>query len=252
LPGEIVGATARVVALSTAGALGSARTDAGPRVVVAGPIVGEAAAGEVAGVVAVDAVAAGATVSDDDEECELEHATMRVSRSAADSAHTAGGRGTGPDGTGRARDFRATPGYRDVVTFTTWLPVEAEADVWDLVPGAAEALRALYASLWTTGLDPALLDLCRARADAVVEGRTRDEPATLGEADRAALAFTEQYVLDPHGVTDAQAEELHRFFTAPQLAALTTALATFDALARVRTVLRSRSGTPASIDVSPT
>jgi hypothetical protein len=138
------------------------------------------------------------------------------------------------------------------VTFTTWLPVDAEADVLDLVPGAAEALRALYASLWTAGVDPALVERCRARTNAVVEGRTRDESATLGEADRAALAFTEQYVLDPHGVTDAQAEELHRFFTAPQLAALTTALATFDALARVRTVLGSRSGTPASIDVSPT
>jgi hypothetical protein len=136
------------------------------------------------------------------------------------------------------------------VAYTTWLPVETESGVWDLVPGAAEALRALYASLWASGVDAALLERCRARAEAVIEGRASDEPGTLSDADRAALAFAEQYVLDPHGVTDAQTEELHRFFTAPQLAALTTALATFDALARMRTVLGSRSGTPASIDLS--
>jgi len=106
-------------------------------------------------------------------------------------------------------------------------------------------------ALWDAGVDPTLLERCRARAEAIIGGRTTDDPDASSEADRAAVAFAEQYVIDPHGVTDAQAEELHRLFTPPQLAALTTALATFDALARVRTVLVSRSGTPASIDVSP-
>jgi len=52
-------------------------------------------------------------------------------------------------------------------------------------------------------------------------------------------------------VTDADAAALHTLFTPEQLAALTTALATFDALARVRVVLRSPAGTAASIDIDP-
>jgi len=51
-------------------------------------------------------------------------------------------------------------------------------------------------------------------------------------------------------VTDEQAAALHRVCTPGQLAALTTAVATFDALARVRAVLASAGGTPASIDLT--
>jgi alkylhydroperoxidase family enzyme len=157
--------------------------------------------------------------------------------------------------------------------FATWLPVEAGRDVWDLVPGAHEHLRALYASLWEAGVDPALLELCRIRIATLVGSETdlqvRDPRAGLDpekvaaltswptsdrftEGDRAALAFAEQYVLDAHGVTDAQTEELHRLFTPPQLAALTTAIATFDALARVRTILADPSGAAASVGVALT
>jgi len=137
------------------------------------------------------------------------------------------------------------------VSFATWLPVEPGSDVWDLVPDAAAALRALYRSLWTAGVDPGVLDACRARVDAVVGGTPRLDPEDTGAAVQAAVAFAEQYALDPHGVTDADAAALHTVFTPEQLAALTTALATFDALARVRAVLRSPAGTAASIDIDP-
>jgi len=135
------------------------------------------------------------------------------------------------------------------VAFATWLSVEAGTDVWDLVPDAAVALRALYASLWDAGIDPAVLDACRARVEAVVAGLPRSDPEDGGAAVRAAVAFAEQYALDPHGVTDADAAALHDLFTPEELAVLTTALATFDALARVRVVLSSPAGTVASIAI---
>ena len=138
------------------------------------------------------------------------------------------------------------------MVYATWLPLEPGADVWDLVPGARDALRALYASLWQAGLDGALLERCRRRAEALIAGLPAEDDAGCSEREHAALGFVEQYVIDPHGVTDGQAEALHRLFTPEELAALTTALATFDALARVRTVLGAVAGTPASIEITAT
>ena len=135
--------------------------------------------------------------------------------------------------------------------YTTWLPVDAGADMWELVPAPHEQLRNLQFSFVRAGLDPALLDACRARIDALVGGApdVTTDPS-LSDAERAAVGFAEQFVLDPRGVTDAQAEELHRLFADSQLAALTTAVATFDAVARVKTVLADPGGTAASIDLS--
>ena len=126
--------------------------------------------------------------------------------------------------------------------------------------GAAE-LAALYAELWDAGIDAVTLELCRLRmatligsaADlavreprAVAAGLTEELVAALPDwptssrftdAHRAALRFAEQYVIDAHGFTDDDMVAMHDHFTAPQLASLTTACATFDALARARTVL---------------
>ena len=133
--------------------------------------------------------------------------------------------------------------------FTTWLPVEAGAEVWDLVPAPHRQLRDLQSSLVRAGLDPVLLERCRARIDALVGGAGVTTYGPMSDAERAAVGFAEQFVLDPRGVTDAQAEELHRLFPDPQLAALTTAVATFDAVARVTAVLADPAGTPARVDV---
>jgi len=129
-----------------------------------------------------------------------------------------------------------------------------------LATGAAQ-LQALYDELWDAGVDPVTLELCRLRmatligsaADmglreprAVTAGLTEElvellpswpTAAEFTDAQRVALGFAEQYVIDAHGFTDDDMAVMHEHFTDPQLATLTTACATFDALARVRTVL---------------
>jgi hypothetical protein len=149
---------------------------------------------------------------------------------------------------------------------TTWLPAAAEAgtataDLLELLPAGAEELRALYTGLWEAGVDPVTLELCRRRmsmlitpgADpgppdprAVAAGLDDELLSAVADwptsdrydaARRAAIGYAEQYVLDPHGFTDAGAAAMHRHFTPEQLATLTTAVATFDALSRVRALL---------------
>ncbi len=136
------------------------------------------------------------------------------------------------------------------------IPAEG-AELRDLLPDAHRQLDVLYDGLWDAGVDPATLELCRLRIATLVGSAAdlaaRDPRAGLDEAlvaglpawptsamfteaQRAALGFAEQFTLDAHGVTDAQAAELHRFYTPPQLATLTTAIAVFDALARVRAI----------------
>jgi alkylhydroperoxidase family enzyme len=133
--------------------------------------------------------------------------------------------------------------------FTTWLPVEPGTEVLDLVGDAGEALRALYASLWDAGVDTGVLSACQAAIEATIGTRARDGGGDVDAATQAAVMFAEQYVVDAHGVTDAQAAVLHEHFSDEQLAALTTAIATFDAVARVRAVLAARGGTPVMFTV---
>jgi alkylhydroperoxidase family enzyme len=140
-------------------------------------------------------------------------------------------------------------------------PGGAAPEVLAGLPTGGAQLAALYAELWDAGVDAVTLELCRLRmatligsaADlavreprAVAAGLTEELVAALpdwptsprfSDAQRAALDFAEQYVIDAHGFTDADMIAMHDHFTPPQLAALTTACATFDALARVRTVL---------------
>ncbi|HZQ86265.1 MAG TPA: hypothetical protein VFA83_15565 [Acidimicrobiales bacterium] len=130
------------------------------------------------------------------------------------------------------------------MTFSTWLPLDAGAEVLELLPGAGEALRALYRSLWESGVDPAVLSACQAAIESAIGTLRTDPPHAADAATQAAVMFAEQYVVDAHGVTDAQAAALHEHFTDAQLAALTTAIATFDAIARVRAVLAAEGGAP--------
>jgi hypothetical protein len=135
------------------------------------------------------------------------------------------------------------------MSFATWLPVEPGTEVLDLIGGAGGALRELYASVWDAGVDPAVLTACRAAIEATIGTGARDAAEEAGAATRAAVMFAEQFAVDAHGVTDAQAAVLHEHFTDEQLAALTTAVATFDAIARVRAVLAAAGGTPATFTV---
>jgi alkylhydroperoxidase family enzyme len=138
---------------------------------------------------------------------------------------------------------------------TTWLPVKG--DPLDQIPAVADQLRSLVARLWDAGVDPVTLELCRLRVASLVGAPTDEafrsplamsdglvdalsdwpDHPRFSDARRAALDFAEQYVLDAHGVTDRQADQLREHFTPSQLATLTTAIAVFDALGRARAVL---------------
>jgi alkylhydroperoxidase family enzyme len=124
----------------------------------------------------------------------------------------------------------------------TWLRTNADgaAAVFDLRPEAHAGFNDLYAGLWNEDVDEATLDACRDRIAAVLAyapDPTADRD--LSPAARAAVAYAEQYALDPHGLRDADFVALHEHYTDAQLATLTLAVAMFDALARFSTALEA-------------
>ena len=148
-----------------------------------------------------------------------------------------------------------------------WLPAVATgATAFDRVLGLRPDLCADYhafaALFWDDGLvGPVVLELCRLRIAQLLgcegELRLRHEPARaagLDEAkiarldrwptapeftavERACLAYAEQFVLDAHAISDAQAAEVASHLTPAGLVALTEALALFEGFARFRTVM---------------
>jgi len=115
----------------------------------------------------------------------------------------------------------------------SWLPGTPE-----LAPAAYERFRALYDGLWRGGMDAGVLELCRARIGALVRAeRSPIDWSELDDAQRAALAFAEQYVLDPHGLRDSDFAALHAHFEPPEIATLVLAVAMFDARSRFECAL---------------
>ena len=106
-----------------------------------------------------------------------------------------------------------------------------------LDPHVAGTLDELVQALDGVGLDSELLELCAARVEQMIEGEA-SAASSQDDREKVVLAFTEQYVLDAHGVTDELCAELNAHLSPPELAALTTAIATFEALARTRAVLK--------------
>jgi len=106
-----------------------------------------------------------------------------------------------------------------------------------LDPHVGETLQEFLQVLEKAGLDRELLALCAARAQQMIGAGTLAAPPQ-NNRERVALAFAEQYVLDAHGVTDDLCRELNTHFSPPELAALTTGIATFEALARTRVMLQ--------------
>jgi alkylhydroperoxidase family enzyme len=149
----------------------------------------------------------------------------------------------------------------------TWLPDVAAGDtpldrVFGLRPDAYDRFRELYGGLWDPAvIDPRVLELCRLRigtilgsdaeravrfADGRAAGVTETEVAALPhwpstpafrDAERAAVAFAEQYVMDPHELTDDHFAALHAHFDESAIATLCLAVAMFDALTRFRLAL---------------
>lgn len=127
----------------------------------------------------------------------------------------------------------------------------SRADVLALRPELAAEHERLLNSLWDHG-DPVLLELCRLRMarllgataaeaerspQAVAAGLTDDlverlpnwpSDAAFTDAHRAALAFTEQFVIDHHGITDDHVAALDAALGHEGVVVLTTAIGVWD------------------------
>jgi alkylhydroperoxidase family enzyme len=145
-----------------------------------------------------------------------------------------------------------------------WLGREAEQAtelerVLGLLPDAHEAVREFYSIFWVDELvDPVLLELIRLRIamlhgvepellvryDVARErGLTEEKIAVLSswptsplftELERQVLGLTEQFVIDPHGVTDEEVAPVKEALTSAGLVALVNAMALIDHLNRLR------------------
>ncbi len=137
----------------------------------------------------------------------------------------------------------------------SWLVVDAQSrdDVLALHPALAAAHRRVLDEVWQGSVDTRILELCRLRT-ATLLGNTRawDEPrspaaiaAGLDEslvADlaqwpthpgfdapaKACLGLAEQYIIDVHGITDAQVAEVEGHIGPDGVITLTTALACWE------------------------
>jgi alkylhydroperoxidase family enzyme len=145
----------------------------------------------------------------------------------------------------------------------TWLPESGPGGTdFDRTLGLRPELRADLESferlLWESwSVDPALLELCRLRIAQLLgwapEVRRRG-PAKIAEAKRAALetwrrsgAFspleraclelTEGFVLDPHGVSEANVGAVAAYLDPAGVVLLVEALALFDGFTRFRAIL---------------
>jgi len=156
------------------------------------------------------------------------------------------------------------------------LPADATGfdRAFGLRPDLYGPFREFYAVFWRDRLvDPVVLELCRLRvaqllgcgselqvryqpaasARSAEEADFTEEPVLTDEmvdelaqwptsehftdAHRAALAFAEQFVIDPQGIKGAVRDELRAHFALPEVVAITEALALFDGFIRFRLVL---------------
>ena len=100
-----------------------------------------------------------------------------------------------------------------------------------LTPAVHEELVRLETEVWNGTLPPDLLQLVRSRVRTLV--------GDLDERDRAVVRWAEQFVIDPHEITDAERGGLTGVLDDRQLGELTTAVAVFEALARTRVALEA-------------
>jgi len=126
----------------------------------------------------------------------------------------------------------------------TWLPVSA-ADgaaerqaVLGLVPDVHERLEEALAAAWAIA-DRDLLELCRRRIAQTFGARGADEaPVEARDArERAALEFTDQFVIDGAGVTQEQVDALQEHLDTAALIHFVHALHMVEAELRVLAVL---------------
>lgn len=122
-----------------------------------------------------------------------------------------------------------------------------------LHPALAADHHRILDEVWHASVDAQILELCRLRTATILRNtRAWDEPrspvavqagldeslvAALAEwpthpgfdsATKVCLGLAEQYVIDVHGITDAQVAEVEQAIGADGVITLTTALATWE------------------------
>lgn len=142
----------------------------------------------------------------------------------------------------------------------TWLTEAHDASVASVLgrrPDLARPYDALTGGVWSTGVDVGLLELCRIRLAQVLgdrAGAALRSPQAAGALDealvaaldrwwsdpavdaprRTALAVTEQFAVDVHGVSDERFAELRDHLGASGAVGFCFALALFDGQSRLR------------------
>jgi alkylhydroperoxidase family enzyme len=155
----------------------------------------------------------------------------------------------------------------------TWLPLERSGAsergaVLALQPHASALWLEVLASSWSIA-DPELLGLCRLRIAQMLDCRAEldgADPERLTELaswrsspnftlrERAALSYTEQFVVDQNGIAEEQKTDLARFLSRVELCNFVQAVNAHDGYLRTLTLLdvgpdpeaSSRSGTDQS------
>ena len=135
----------------------------------------------------------------------------------------------------------------------SWLGSDSFAELFGVRPELYADYRGFADSVCEGGLvEPRLLDLCRVRVAQILGWAS--VPTALDDArvaaladwrrserfsdrDRACLRLAEGFVLDPHGVADADAAAVAAHLSPPEMVALIEALAVFDGFTRMRLIL---------------
>jgi len=144
-----------------------------------------------------------------------------------------------------------------------------------LRPELAPLLDEFLAATRAATADPLTLELCRLRIaqihgdrgqlalrqePALAAGLTEEHVAALDDYltspvftahQRHCLAYAEQYVIDVHGITDADAAAVKQEMSDDQYVAFTVALGLFDGLGRMRLALGVDERGNGSVPVSP-
>lgn len=139
----------------------------------------------------------------------------------------------------------------------TWLPIDVEGKgsardaVLGLHPETYD-LHKTFLGACDTAVDPSLIELCRARMAQVLRGReelARHTPETLerlqrwheepsfSELERAAIAFAEQFILDPALITTDLTKPLEAVMGARGVINFTTVLSAYEASIRLGALL---------------
>ena len=118
------------------------------------------------------------------------------------------------------------------------------------LPKAHQHYRALDEQIWDGRVDVALLEVCRLRIAMLhrcapqlalhradigeKRGAIAQWPTSplFNDVERALLRFTEQYVIDAQGVSDADAAGVTAVLSGAEIAAFTIAIGAFDAICR--------------------